>query len=227
MIVSKDEFVAAVSHELRTPLTGVVGFATELSDSWDAFSEGERREFINVIAQQGDDLSEIIEDLLTAARADTGTLTIELQATDVHAVASSIAREEGVEMRAGGEDAEAMCDPVRLRQIVRNLATNARRYGGEQRWLEVRAGSTFVHVRMCDDGQGIPGTNPDHVFEAYERGHDSTGQPASVGLGLSVARTLARLMGGDVTYAREGSTTVFDCTLPRVLTSVGNSPSTN
>ena len=66
---------------------------------------------------------------------------------------------------------------------------------------------------MCDDDQGIPGPNPERVFEAYERSHEAIGQPGSVGLGLSVARTLARLMGGDLAYLREGTTTVFECRL--------------
>ncbi len=66
---------------------------------------------------------------------------------------------------------------------------------------------------MCDNGEGIPGDNPERVFQAYERSHEATGEPGSVGLGLSVARTLSRLMGGDLAYRREQSTTVFECTL--------------
>ena len=213
LIASKDEFVASVSHELRTPLTGVVGFASELSHSWDEYGEEERRDMVRLISEQGQDVAEIVDDLLAAARAEAGTLTVQLGDVDVIEVVSVLAEMEGLDVATTGSPTPALADPARLRQVLRNLTTHARRYGGERRRLELNTDGSMLHIRMCDDGPGISGPDPERVFESYERSHEAIGQPGSVGLGLSVARTLARLMGGDVTYHREGPVTVFDCSL--------------
>ncbi|NND84645.1 MAG: HAMP domain-containing histidine kinase [Acidimicrobiia bacterium] len=219
LVDSKDQFVASVSHELRTPLTEVVGFSSVLDGSWDEHEEADRRGMIRLIAEQSQDVAEIVEDLLTAARAEAGTLTIGIEDCDVLEVISPLAAMELIPVRTLESPAPALADPTRLRQVVRNLVTNALRYGGDERWLEVAQQGSTIHIRMCDNGPGISLPQPERMFEAYERGHNATGQPGSVGLGLSVAKTLVRLMDGDLTYRREGSVTIFECTLraaPRV-----------
>jgi signal transduction histidine kinase len=130
LVDSKDEFVASISHELRTPLTAVVGFSNELDTSWTEFDESLRREMVGAIARQGRDLAHIIEDLLVAARADTGTLSVLSQPMDVVAVTLEVASERGTRVEYGGGSVMAMADPLRFRQIVRNMVTNAHRYGG-------------------------------------------------------------------------------------------------
>jgi two-component system sensor histidine kinase KdpD len=99
---------------------------------------------------------------------------------------------------------------------VRNLLTNAARYGGERVWIEARRGANRVIVSVIDDGRGVPAGQETTIFEAYQRAHNAAGQPASVGLGLSVARKLARLMGGDLRYRRVDDTSVFELSLPLV-----------
>ena len=76
LVRSKDEFLASVSHELRTPLTSVIGFAELLRDADSDLAAGDRHEMVNLIAEQGGDLVNIVEDLLIAARAETGDLTV-------------------------------------------------------------------------------------------------------------------------------------------------------
>jgi signal transduction histidine kinase len=100
-----------------------------------------------------------------------------------------------------------------VRQILRNLISNALRYGGPN--IEVstsREPGTFV-VEVNDDGVGIATEDHERVFVAYERAHQSEGQPGSVGLGLTVSRTLAELMGGSLTYRFDGRS-VFRLELP-------------
>ena len=108
----------------------------------------------------------------------------------------------------------ALGDPARVRQILRNLITNALRYGGPNITVRVTADVAHATVTVADDGAGISPEDRERVFEAFGR---ATGEPHrrdSVGLGLSVSRNLARAMSGEVTYRYETDRSVFDLTLP-------------
>ncbi len=215
LVRSKDEFLGSVSHELRTPLASVVGFASELRDNFEVFDPEERQQFVTLIAEQGEDMAHIIEDLLVAARADTNGLVVRSVPTDVnHAVASVLRQFAGVVTEVDAEgDVEALADPGRLRQILRNLVVNAERYGGEEVTIDVNDVAGQIAIRVRDNGTGLPRTEWDSIFEPYTRSHHREGQPASVGLGLTVSRILARRMGGDLTYRRERARSVFELTL--------------
>jgi signal transduction histidine kinase len=101
-----------------------------------------------------------------------------------------------------------------VRQVVRNLVVNAQRYGGSDIRIEISADSGEVTVAVCDDGPGVPPGKEDLIFEPYGRAHAHQSRTDSVGLGLSVSRELARMMGGDVVYQRAKDWTRFELTLP-------------
>lgn len=219
MVRSKDQFVASISHELRTPLTAVAGFASELKLNLDIFEHSELEEFIGVISHEANTLSHIIEDLLVAARADLGTLAVRPEAVDVvqaigELTGSVSTSPEAVSISSDGESPEAWADPLRFRQVVRNLLTNAQRYGGAYVAVEVEQRADTIMIAVVDDGLGVPEGRENSVFNAYERGHTDDVQPGSVGLGLAVALQLARMMGGDVVYRRQESMTRFEFTVP-------------
>ncbi len=220
VIRSKDQFVASVSHELRTPLTAVVGLSHELHDNWSIYAGGDAQEIVDLIASQSSELSDIIEDLLVAARADIGTLTLQPRRVDLRAELDAVIagqRATGgsamptVELSPGSD--YVWSDPLRLRQIVRNLLSNAARYGGEEVSIRAFREGPRVRVEVCDDGPGIPLDRAETIFEPYLSAHKPGTQPGSVGLGLAVSRTLARLMGGDLVYTGNGGTT-FELTVP-------------
>jgi K+-sensing histidine kinase KdpD len=220
-VKSKDEFVASVSHELRTPLTGIVGLSHELVENREYFEQDEINDILMMISEQSSELANIVEDLLVGARADSSTLVIKKETIDLqkeiqmvvsgHALLGSEGHPEvPVTIRTNGAHADAL----RFRQIVRNLLTNAARYGGSKVWIETRREAGRVVVAVIDNGEGVPGTQETSIFEAYQRAHNAAGQPASVGLGLSVARKLARKMGGDLRYRRIDDTSSFELSLP-------------
>jgi PAS domain S-box-containing protein len=215
LISSKDELVASVSHELRTPITTILGMAFELRDHADEFGLDETRQFISYIADQSRELSNIVDDLLVAARSDD-TLAVHPEAVDLHdEVVEMLASNPGdtqPEIVIGGP-VLAWADPLRLRQIVRNLLTNARRYGGPNVTIEAGHESRGIFLRVRDDGAGVPTADREKVFEPYTRVGGDAGLPGSIGLGLPVSRRLARLMGGDLTYRYENGS-VFELTLP-------------
>ena len=220
---SRDEFLASVSHEIRTPLTMVVGLAHELAEDPHRFSPDERAEFIGMISDQSSELSHIVDDLLVAARLDGGELSVSPIDLDLCSlVETAVADCEPVISPYGAivqvfqpESVRAWADPTRVRQIIRNLLTNALRYGGPS--IEVGCvagpnGMSFVEVR--DNGEGVPEAARERIFRPYERAHSLRGQPGSVGLGLAVSTQLADLMRGELTYRYEDGWSLFRLALP-------------
>ncbi len=215
--LAKDEFLASVSHELRTPLTAVLGFTELLREGRHDFEDEERDELIDLIAAQAQDSTHIIEDLLVAARADLGQLTIQPEDFDLRQALESQTqawRSEDRDHLTITGSATVRADPVRTRQILRNLLTNALRYGGDRVEVRVKESAPMVRVEVADDGGGIPEADRQRIFEPYYRVHRPGTEPASVGLGLTVSRRLARLMDGDLTYRREDGESVFELELP-------------
>ncbi|MFQ5948061.1 MAG: ATP-binding protein [Acidimicrobiia bacterium] len=221
LVRSKDELIASVSHELRTPLTAVVGLAQELRDRSSDLGAAERSELIEILADQSEEVSNIVEDLLVAARVETGNLAVSPQVIDLREQIQTVVADRSISGSETGvqtaiEDGTAMAwgDPRRVRQILRNLLINAIRYGGGQ--VRVHAGHSALGawVRVTDNGPGVPSEDRDAIFEPYHRSHLSEGQPGSLGLGLAVSRKLARLMEGDLTYADDDGESTFELTLP-------------
>jgi PAS domain S-box-containing protein len=219
LVRSKDEFVAAVSHELRTPLTAVYGSAALLRDSWDSLADAEKSELSGYIARESREITDLVEDLLVAARADMGSLSVSreviaLRAEVVHALDGLQRGTTGNPIDIAQVSGTAYADPLRLRQIVRNLLSNALRYGGDQITVRTEREGGVVVIRVSDNGDGIPKEDREAIFDAYHRAHRTAGTPGSVGLGLTVARRLAEMMDGDLTHRRSGSLTIFELRLP-------------
>ena len=108
----------------------------------------------------------------------------------------------------------AYADPARLRQILRNLVSNAVRYGGAHRSIQVVSSGRTVTIDVRNDGPAVPGEMVESIFQPYVSAHAPTAVTGSIGLGLAVSRQLARMMGGDLRYLRETGFTVFRLTLP-------------
>jgi signal transduction histidine kinase len=217
---SKDQFLASVSHELRTPLTGVLGFAELLRDVPEELSEDERRSMISSVAEEASDLAAIIDDLLVAARSELDLLAITRVPVSLRAQVAQVLETTDMSVRSrvemvGDPRQTAIGDPGRVRQIIRNLVTNAVRYGGDRLEIRFGVGDGMVRVEVADDGPGLEREDWDRIFEPYYRAHQGAEtQPAAIGIGLSVARHLARLMEGDLTYRRDSEWSVFRLSLP-------------
>jgi signal transduction histidine kinase len=215
LIDSKDQFVASVSHELRTPLTSVVGFSAELRDHLDSFSPTDLREMLDLIASQAGDVGNIVEDLLVAARADLGTISLSPERLDVRLIIREVTSGHPPDaIDLPDDELSVIVDSTRLRQILRNLLTNARRYGGSHVALEAGRENERVWIEVRDDGLGVKPTDEGRIFLPYETAHHRAGVTASVGLGLAVARQLAHLMHGELSYERRQRLTIFRLDFP-------------
>ena len=217
LVDSKDQFVASVSHELRTPLTAVIGLADELRGGAAPVGEHERDELLSLIAEQAVEVGNIVEDLLIAAQADIGRVNIASELVDLRHAVEGLVAEVGIAFRPF-IDVEAgvvaVADPRRLRQILRNLVSNAYRYGGDQVSITARNAGGETILEVSDNGAGIPEDLEERVFEPYQTAHRAVGVTGSVGLGLTVSRQLARLMEGELSYRRVGDLTTFRLILP-------------
>jgi PAS domain S-box-containing protein len=224
MVRSKDEFVAAVSHELRTPLTAVVGVA-EIINEEVGLAEDERRELYAILVSQARHTSAIVDDLLVAARADIGQVSVAAVRCDLASIVADAIGSTASDLEVSVDvspDLIVVADPTRVLQVVRNLVTNADRHGGLRLAISATAGDDLVLLSVSDDGSGVPNEDVERIFEPYRRSGSATTMPGSIGLGLHVSRILARLMGGDVVYRREGDLTVFEFSIPRHVAAGGN-----
>ena len=226
---AKDRFLASVSHELRTPLTGVLGFAELLRDNDHSLSQPEREEMIKAVADQAFDLGHIIEDLLVSARAELGQLVIAKVPVSVQAQVAQVIEAYGADVASRVTVIDelnpllrAEGDPGRVRQIIRNLITNARRYGGPSIEVRINEADHRIHVDVADNGPAIPEEASERIFLPYQRAQRASGQLDSVGIGLGIARTLAQLMGGNLRYLRRGDWNIFQLSLPPAILEADN-----
>jgi signal transduction histidine kinase len=216
---TKDRFLAGVSHELRTPLTVVVGYASILKSTWPNLTGEERDELLDVLYHQSGEVANIVEDLLVATRLDTDELSFSTGRAplvrEVDAVTSALVVPSGTQLQVSIPDGvEVLVDAGRLRQILRNLLSNACRYGGPRVAVDAALSGDTVVVTVSDNGPGLPRDEWESIFDAYYRSHTREGQPDSVGLGLTVSRHLARRMDGDLTYSAADGESRFVLTLP-------------
>jgi Amt family ammonium transporter len=211
----KDAFIATVSHELRNPLAAMLGLGQELADNYDSFNDDERREMAHMIARQADDASWLIEDLLVAYREDMSQVAVTPQEFDVTKEVERVLEvvDQPIPIQVFQGSPRLFADPRRTRQILRNLVSNAMRYGGDEIRISVAKTGDRLEVKVQDSGERIPNADVERIFRAYERGRGPT-HSASVGLGLNVARRLARLMDGDLTYRFEDGWSSFVLSLP-------------
>jgi signal transduction histidine kinase len=204
-IESKDRLMATLSHELRNPLSGVVGFISILTNDWDSMDDDTRREMARDIAAQVGDMSSLLDDFLTF-NVDS-SLCIDDQLLTVADVLESLDL-AGAKLEIDPA-IKARGDALRIRQVIRNLMRNAERHGGEHRILRTVTIDGMLAIQMRDDGPGVSPEVLERLFEPFSHGSKS----GSLGLGLAVSRKLAKAMGGDLTYRREGDTTVFELRL--------------
>jgi signal transduction histidine kinase/CheY-like chemotaxis protein len=223
---AKSEFLANVSHEIRTPLHGILGMTQVLAR--DEQLNGDQQARVGLIRQSGQQLLELLNDLLDLAKIEAGKLT--LQAVDYRpgAIAEaacapfeSLAQDKGLTLElklAGLAGAVWTGDPLRLQQVLSNLVSNAVKFTAQGR-VSVSADLTAdgeVEFRVADTGIGIPADRLTEVFEKFAQLESAKDRRfGGTGLGLALSRELAELMGGVLSAeSAPGVGSVFRLRLP-------------
>ena len=213
---SKDQLLANLSHELRTPLTGIYTSALTIEELGGADLET-GRELNGMIIDQSADLTRMVEDLLASAQADAGRLSFSPVPTQVRREIEGVIREFSrlpTKVIVKGIDAEVTADPGRLRQLLRNLLSNAVRHGGPSIAIHGTVEAGWYLLEVWDNGPGVPDDIAERLFERFVHQDDRPLTVGSVGLGLAICRVLAEGMGGTISYRRESGFTVFTVRLP-------------
>jgi PAS domain S-box-containing protein len=221
---AKGEFVSAVSHELRTPLTSIVGYTELLADDVSGNLTEQQQQLVERIDRNGERLLHLVEDLLTLARVEDGSLSLERVETDLRDAVrvatdevSHAAHKARVALRVSlpTEPVLLLGDPAYLERLVLNLVSNAVKFtewaGSVEVVLEVSG--DVAELRITDDGMGIPLEEQSRVFQRFFRSSLATEYAIQgTGLGLHIVRSIAEAHHGRIDFVSapgEGTTFTF------------------
>lgn len=205
---TRREFVANVSHELRTPLSLIKGYVETLMDG--AITDPElSTKFLQTIDRHSNRLTNLIEDLLTISRLESGQITLQMKAIPLRPFASSLIAELQTRAKERGttlvneipDQLTGRADPDRLEQVFVNLVENAIKYGRAKGRVTVKGRTVNGHVEMCvaDDGPGIPSEARERIFERFYRIDKARSREAGgTGLGLAIVKHIVQSHGGKV-----------------------------
>ena len=211
----REDFVANASHELRTPLTIVYGMAQVIEDHPEA-SEG-IKELATTITNEAEDLHRMVEDLLTTSQLDADALKYVIEdvstTAELNEVVAPMIRTGG-QIESSAEEALVAVDRMRQRQVLRNLISNARKYGGSELRLSGRMLGGMYEWTVADNGKGVPSEIEERLFQRFVHRGSLVTAPGGVGIGLSIVRALVEGMGGTIGYARTGGWTQFKVSVP-------------
>jgi PAS domain S-box-containing protein len=221
---AKSDFLATMSHEIRTPLNAIIGYAELLDVGVVGPLNDAQRGFIQRIQTSGAHLVGLVSEILDMSRIESGTLAVERErgrASDSVSAALALIRPQAAASRVRlsnrcGRDSDGIFlgDEGRIRQILLNLLSNAIKFTDEGGRVRITCGTTseiepraeaasqgpWIFLRVEDDGIGIPEQKLSAIFEPFVQGETGhTRARGGAGLGLSISRRLARLMGGDLT----------------------------
>ncbi len=227
----KSELLSTVSHELRTPLASIKGYASSLLREDVEWDHDTSREFLQIIDEEADRLTGLIEDLLQMSEIEAGVLRVDKQPAKVAKLAQKVvkkvrpqARNHTISVSTSSDVPETMADPRRIEQVLHNLVVNAIKYSPEGTTVLVRVErrGPDVLVSVRDQGIGIPPEHQDHVFERFYRVDGTLARETrGSGLGLPICRGLVEAHGGKIwveSTANKGSSFYF--TVPIVVPDV-------
>ncbi len=212
---AKSTFIAVASHELRTPMNGLLGMAHALETS--ELSPAQREQ-VELMIRSGDSLMHLLNDVLDLSRIETGRIELALADIEPRTLVNEVANAwrdaagfKGLTLTvnlAPDLPATVQADDLRIRQVLTNLVSNAIKFtavGGvtiDARPVSGSDGRRMISIAVSDSGPGVPDHARERVFDSFTQADETVSRDyGGAGLGLSIARALARRMGGDLTLA--------------------------
>lgn len=210
---SRERFLTAVSHQLREPLWAVRGISRMLGNDEALMAQPHMADLHTLLAGELDDMNALMDNLLTASRLEAGGLDYVIEPVDVRAEARTIVESlnhRGAQIYVAMDEGVVNADRRRFSQIVRNLVSNALKYGGPNIEIKGHADGDTYTLLVIDDGQGVPREVEENLFGRFSHREESQ----NVGLGLSVVMSLSVGMGGTAFHNRQDGLTRFGVRLP-------------
>lgn len=223
---AKSDFLANISHEFRTPLHAVLSFATFGLKKLPGGSRDDLRDYFEKIQRNGQILLDLVDDLFDLAQLESGRMEYHFEATDLEELLAATvahfreaASARGISLRftRTGTPRRIVLDPVRIRQVLENLVSNALKFSpdGAAIDLEVQPQETTLQVSVLDRGVGIPEDELEAVFDKFSQSSKTHTGAGGTGLGLAICREIVCGHGGRIWAAnRPGGGAVVTLELP-------------
>jgi len=229
----KADFHSMIAHDLRSPLSVIQGYVSLLSSGKAGEINDAQREFLTSVNNKITEITALLNDFLDISKIDAGFVNLKRSATALNDIVeegivdlSLLATNRGIEINTDlhAENIYVDGDPLRIKQILRNLISNAIKYNVDDGWIKIsmEPNDNWVRISIADGGIGITPEEMENLFVPYQRGSSSERKIKGVGLGLVIVKKLVEAHGGSIEVSSQpGKGSCFTFTLP-----VTNSPTT-
>lgn len=223
---AKKEFLNNMSHEIRTPVHGILNISKELYKNWSSFKESEKKNFIKILAESGDRLANLVNNVLDFSKIQTGQMKYSFQQSSLKRIidesisyAKNFANLNVIHIEIltnKFQDKSLICDEEKLKIALQNILTNAIKYGSGKININIEVNEKQIIIKIQDNGIGIPVGEEEKIFEPFVESSITKSKAGGKGLGLALCREIIKAHNGEVTAKnlvnKEGS--IFKVKLP-------------
>lgn len=218
----KDEFISTVTHEMKTPITSIRAFSEILMD--EDLPEEDRKRFLDIIIQETNRMTRLIDQVLDLERFDSGKQKLNLEKTDLAILVLQasesmlqVFKEKNIQfdLQLDFEHLELTLDEDRIKQVILNLLSNASKFAKSKVILKAYVAKGECSIEVYDDGKGVPEEEAPYIFDKFFQAKNQTSKkPIGSGLGLAISKKIVEYHQGKIDVSRVGEMTCFAFTLP-------------
>jgi len=221
----KDEFISTVTHEMKTPITSIRAFSEILLD--DDLPESDKKRFLDIIIQETNRMTRLIDQVLDLERFDSGRQELNLEKADIRILILQtsesilpVLKDKNIDFSIdlNFEDLELLVDEDRLKQVILNLLSNASKFARSKISLRAFIKDNDLILQVFDDGKGVPEEEAPYIFDKFFQAKNQTSKkPIGSGLGLAISKKIIEYHGGKIGVSKQNGLTCFEFSLPLQL----------
>ncbi|SMD42861.1 Na+/proline symporter [Aquiflexum balticum DSM 16537] len=218
----KDEFISTVTHEMKTPITSIRAFSEILLD--DDLPESDKKRFLDIIIQETNRMTRLIDQVLDLERFDSGRQELNLEKADIRILILQTAesmlqvfKEKNIDfnIEIAYDEFQLLVDEDRLKQVILNLLSNASKFAKNKIVLKTYLKDHDLYLQVIDDGKGVPEEEAPYIFDKFFQAKNQTSKkPIGSGLGLAISKKIIEYHGGKISVSKQDGMTCFEFILP-------------